>query len=56
MKRSQMLGASLLLMTTLSFSQVGEIAKRLGLGKVPLSDSKISLGLKQALQIARSSR
>ena len=61
MKRSQLLGASLLfasllLMTTLSFSQVGEIAKRLGLGKVPLSDSKISLGLKQALQIARSSR
>jgi hypothetical protein len=56
MKRSQLLGASLLfasllLMTTLSFSQVGEIAKRLGLGTVPLSDTKISLGLKQALQI-----
>ena len=38
-------------MTTLSFGQVEEIAKRLGLRTVPLSDTKISSGLKQALQI-----
>jgi hypothetical protein len=50
MKRSLLLGASLLLMTTLSVAQAGEIARRLGLGTT-LSDTKISSGLKQALQI-----
>jgi hypothetical protein len=43
--------AHLLLMTTLSFAQVGEIAKCLGLGTTTLSDTRISSGLKQALQI-----
>src|ERR1700675_231800 len=51
MKRSQLMGASLLLITTVSVAQVGEIAKRLGLGTTNLSDTKISSGLKQALQI-----
>jgi len=51
MRRSQLLGAGLLLIAILSSAQVGEIAKRLGLGTTPLSDSKISSGLKQALQI-----
>jgi hypothetical protein len=50
MKRSRLLGASLLLMTTLCFAQVGKMARQLGLG-TGLSDSKISSGLKQALQI-----
>lgn len=50
MKRSLFLGASILLMTTISLGQAGEIARRLGLG-TELSDSKISSGLKQALQI-----
>jgi hypothetical protein len=50
MKRSLFLGASLFLMTTVSLGQAGEIARRLGLGS-ELSDSKISSGLKQALQI-----
>jgi hypothetical protein len=50
MKRSLFLGASILLMTTISLGQAGEIARRLGLGS-ELSDSKISSGLKQALQI-----
>jgi len=54
MRRSQLLGAGLLLIATLSFAQVGEIAKRLGLGTTPLSDSKISSGLKQALQIQQN--
>jgi len=35
----------------LSASQIGDIAKRLGLGTNSLSDSKINAGLKQALQI-----
>jgi len=34
-----------------SASQIGDIAKRLGLGANNLSDSKINAGLKQALQI-----
>ena len=34
-----------------SASQIGDIAKRLGLGTNSLSDSKINAGLKQALQI-----
>jgi hypothetical protein len=51
MKRSLLLCSSWLLMTTLSLAQVGEIAKRLGLGGTTLSDAKISSGLKQALQI-----
>ncbi len=43
-------------LTPLSFaqvsaSQIGDIAKRLGLGASNLSDSKINAGLKQALQI-----
>jgi hypothetical protein len=50
MNRSLLLGASLVLVTTLSFAQAEEIARRLGLG-TGLSDSKISSGLKQALQI-----
>ncbi len=48
--RSLLLGASLLLMTTLSLAQVEEIARQLGLGS-KLTDTKISSGLKQALQI-----
>jgi Protein of unknown function (DUF4197) len=51
MNRIVLLGASLLLMTTLSLAQIGDIAKRLGLGNSNLSDTKISSGLKQALQI-----
>ena len=51
MRLSQLLCAGLLLRATLSFAQVGEIARRLGLGTTTLSDSKISSGLKQALQI-----
>jgi uncharacterized protein DUF4197 len=50
MKSSLVLGVSLLLMTVISSGQAGEIARRLGLG-TGLSDSKISSGLKQALQI-----
>src|SRR6266699_4343665 len=46
----------LVALTTLSFaqvssSQIGDIAKRLGLGANNLSDTKINAGLKQALQI-----
>jgi len=50
MKRSLLLVTTLLFMTTLALAQAGEIARRLGLGS-DLSDSKISSGLKQALQI-----
>src|SRR5450755_3879397 len=50
MKRSLLFAIALLLMTSTSFSQLGEIANRLGLGS-SLSDTKISSGLKQALQI-----
>ena len=49
-KRSLLLGATLALMTTVASPQAGDIARRLGLGS-NLSDSKISSGLKQALQI-----
>jgi hypothetical protein len=48
--RRLLLGASVLWMVTVSSGQVGEIARQLGLG-TKLSDSKISSGLKQALQI-----
>src|SRR6476661_6981375 len=51
MKHTLLLAASCLLMTTLSFAQVEDIARRLGLGGSTLSDTKISSGLKQALQI-----
>jgi Protein of unknown function (DUF4197) len=51
MKRSLGLTASLFLMTTLASSQLGEITQRLGLGDATLSDTKISSGLKEALQI-----
>ena len=51
MKRNLLLSASLFLMTTLASSQLGELAQRLGLGNANLSDTKISSGLKQALQI-----
>ncbi len=51
MKHTLLLAASYLLMTTLSFAQVEDIARRLGLGGSTLSDTKISSGLKQALQI-----
>ena len=37
-------------LSTLASAQVGEIARQLGLG-TKLSDTKISSGLKQALQI-----
>jgi len=51
-----MLFCSLFVMTAiasaqLSSSQIGDIAKRLGLGTNTLTDSKINAGLKQALQI-----
>lgn len=49
-KRGLLFAVGLILTTSLSFAQVGEIARRLGLGS-ELSDSKISSGLKQALQI-----
>jgi hypothetical protein len=48
--RGSWLGAGLLWVAILSSAQVGEIARQLGLGTA-LSDSKISSGLKQALQI-----
>jgi hypothetical protein len=51
MKHTLLLAASCLLLTTLSFAQVEDIARRLGLGGSTLSDTKISSGLKQALQI-----
>ncbi|MGH9505026.1 MAG: DUF4197 domain-containing protein [Terriglobales bacterium] len=51
MKRTLLFSASTLLMTTLCFGQAGEIARRLGLGTSTLSDTKISSGLRQALQI-----
>jgi hypothetical protein len=44
MKRSLLLGAICLLMTTLSFAQVEDIARRLGLGGSTLSDTKHLLG------------
>src|ERR1700687_1234430 len=48
--RRLLLGASVLWMGTVSSGEGGEIARQLGLG-TKLSDSKISSGLKQALQI-----
>ncbi len=48
--RSLLLGWCVLLMATLSSGQAGEIARQLGLGN-KLSDTKISSGLKQALQV-----
>ena len=54
MSRNLVFAASLLFMTVffvqISVGQVGEIARRLGLG-AGLSDSKINAGLKQVLQI-----
>jgi hypothetical protein len=56
MRRCLILVAAILLLVHLpsaqiSSSQIGDIAKRLGLGSSNLTDSKISAGLKQALQI-----
>jgi Protein of unknown function (DUF4197) len=51
MKRTLLLAATLFSVTILSFAQGTEIARRLGLGTGTLSDTKISSGLKQALQI-----
>jgi hypothetical protein len=56
MFRNVILFGSLFVMTAvasaqISSSQIGDIAKRLGLGATTLSDSKINAGLKQALQI-----
>jgi len=48
--RSLSLVAGVLMLTTPSFPQAAQIAKQLGL-QTGLSDSKISSGLKQALQI-----
>lgn len=43
----------ILVFTTVSFAQIGDIYKRLGLGnQTGLSDSKIASGLKEALQVA----
>jgi Protein of unknown function (DUF4197) len=43
---------AVLLLTTLAFSQFGEIAKGLGLGQQShLSDSKLASGLKEALRV-----
>jgi hypothetical protein len=48
--RSLQLGGWILLLATFASAQVGEIARQLGLG-TKLSDTKISSGLRQALQI-----
>ena len=50
MRKRNVLGMGLLLSATLALSQVGDIARQLGLGS-RLTDPKISSGLKQALQI-----
>jgi len=50
MRKRNVLGMGLLLSATLVLSQVGDIARQLGLGS-RLTDPKISSGLKQALQI-----
>ncbi len=42
---------SIISLAQVSASQLGDIAKRLGLGSNNLTDTKISAGLKQALQI-----
>jgi hypothetical protein len=50
--RGFFLSSIILVCTTASFAQIGEISKRLGLGKQDsLSDSKIASGLKEALQV-----
>jgi Protein of unknown function (DUF4197) len=50
--RGFMLGAILLLFAMSSFSQTGEISRRLGLGTASaLSDSKVASGLKEALRV-----
>jgi hypothetical protein len=50
--RNLFLGLLILLVTTPAFGQLGEITKRLGVGdQNSLSDSQISSGLKQALQV-----
>jgi Protein of unknown function (DUF4197) len=51
MKRTLLLAAMLFSVTSLSLAQGADIARRLGLGTGTLSDTKISSGLKQALQI-----
>lgn len=43
--------AALLLSATVTFGQLGEIAKGLGLGQSQLSDSKLTSGLKEALRV-----
>src|SRR6266436_3520010 len=43
--------AALLLSATVTFGQLGEIAKELGLGQSQLSDSKLTSGLKEALRV-----
>jgi len=48
--RGRLIGACILLLTTLTPAQIGDVARQLGLGN-QLSDTKISSGLKQALQI-----
>jgi hypothetical protein len=42
---------ALLLSATVTFGQLGEIAKSLGLGQSQLSDSKLTSGLKEALRV-----
>ena len=50
--RGLVLASILLVFTTVSFSQTGEISKRLGLGNSSgLSDSKVASGLKEALKV-----
>ena len=51
MIRSFTLYAALLLSATVTFGQLGEIAKSLGLGQSQLSDSKLTSGLKEALRV-----
>ncbi len=50
--RGVFLSSMILAFTTVSFAQIGDLSKRLGLGKQDnLSDTKIASGLKQALQV-----
>ncbi|HEV2232648.1 MAG TPA: DUF4197 domain-containing protein [Terriglobia bacterium] len=52
MKRGFALVATLMFFSTLASAQVGEIAKRLGLGnQSSLSNSKVASGLKEALRV-----
>jgi len=48
--RGLLFGSILLIFSTFSFSQTGDISKRLGLGS-GLSDSKVASGLKEALKV-----